>query len=75
MSVRIRHCSTVPLARNSDDQIWKCFEWVTAMLKKNMDYLASCVFVDESVFCINIGAPYECFVNATEELPSCSNWK
>jgi hypothetical protein len=34
-----------PFVRNRDDQIKKRFEWVTAMLKTDMNYLTNCVFL------------------------------
>lgn len=43
-----------PLERNSDAKIEARFQWVTEILKTDIDYLANCVFIDESSFNINM---------------------
>lgn len=47
-----------PLARNSDEQIRKRFRWITETLKTGMNYLANCVFADETAFNIKLRTPY-----------------
>ncbi|KAI8877485.1 hypothetical protein K501DRAFT_41512 [Backusella circina FSU 941] len=43
-----------PAERNSDTKIEARFQWVTELLKTDIDYMTNCVFIDESGFNINM---------------------
>lgn len=58
-SLTIKRLPIQPIARNNTDKIEKCFEWVTAMLKSDMDYLRNCVFVDEAAIMSSHYLPLE----------------
>jgi hypothetical protein len=47
-----------PAARNSDDNLIRRLKWVEKWSKTDIDFLSSCVFVDEAGFDINMRSSY-----------------
>lgn len=52
--VSVKRALFRPAERNSDTKIEARFQWVTELLKTDIDYMANCVFIDESGFNINM---------------------
>ncbi|CEP08441.1 hypothetical protein, partial, partial [Parasitella parasitica] len=52
--ISLKRAHFQPEERNCEAKIEERFQWVTELLKTDVDYLSNCVFIDESGFNINL---------------------
>ncbi|CEP10489.1 hypothetical protein, partial, partial [Parasitella parasitica] len=52
--ISLKRAHFQPEERNCEDKIEERFQWVTELLKTDVDYQSNCVFIDESGFNINL---------------------
>lgn len=53
-NISLKRAHFQPEERNSETKIETRFQWVTEILKTDINYLSNCVFIDESSFNINM---------------------
>lgn len=53
-NISLKRAHFQPEERNGETKIEARFQWVTEILKTDINYLSNCVFIDESSFNVNM---------------------